>query len=107
MEDLLLAGGLRSGDPGAIGVVYDAYADRLYGYCWFQLRNREAARLALRDTLLGAQAHIGELRGPERFGPWLYALARIECRRRRPPGALHPDIPIARHDQDDVDLRVI
>ncbi|GAB3960322.1 hypothetical protein GCM10029978_009320 [Actinoallomurus acanthiterrae] len=107
MEDRLLVGGLRSGDPGAIGAVYDAYADRLYDYCWFQLRNREAARLALRDALLGAQAHIGELRAPERFGPWLYALARIECRHRRPPGALHPDIAIARHDQDDVDLRVI
>ncbi|GAA4620567.1 hypothetical protein GCM10023196_005060 [Actinoallomurus vinaceus] len=102
-----MVSGLRSGDPGAIGAVYDAYADRLYDYCWFQLRNREAARLALRDALLGAQAHIGELRAPERFGPWLYALARIECRRRRPPGALHPDIAVARHDQDDVDLRVI
>ncbi|GAA4605612.1 hypothetical protein GCM10023195_19650 [Actinoallomurus liliacearum] len=102
-----MVGGLRSGDPGAIGAVYDAYADRLYDYCWFQLRNREAAKLTLRDTLLAAEAHIGELRVPERFGPWLYALARIECRRRRPLGVPHPDLPIARHDQDDVDLRVI
>lgn len=107
MEDRLLVGGLRSGDPGAVGAVYDAYADRLYDYCWFALRNREAAQLALRDALLAAEAHVGELRTPERFGPWLYALARIECRRRRPPGPLLPDLPIARHDQDDVDLRVI
>ncbi|MCO6004256.1 hypothetical protein NE236_04620 [Actinoallomurus purpureus] len=107
MEDRLLVGGLRSGDPGAIGAVYDAYADRLYDYCWFQLRNRETAQLALRDALLGAEAHIGELRAPERFGLWLYALTRIECRRRRPPGVLHPDLAVARHDQDDVDLRVI
>ncbi|MEV5709294.1 sigma-70 family RNA polymerase sigma factor, partial [Actinoallomurus sp. NPDC052274] len=107
MEDRLLVSGLRSGDPGAIGAVYDTYADRLYDYCWFQLRNREAAQLTFRDTLLAAEVHIGELRVPERFGPWLYALARIECRRRRPPGVPHPDLPIARHDQDDVDLRVI
>ncbi|GAA0335350.1 hypothetical protein NE235_14645 [Actinoallomurus spadix] len=107
MEDRLLVDGLRSGDPGAIGAMYDTYAVRLYDYCWFQLRNRETAQLALRDALLAAEAHIGELRAPERFGPWLYALARIECRRRRPPGVLHPDLPIARHDQDDVDLRVI
>ncbi|MFL6056755.1 MAG: hypothetical protein ACJ72W_28240 [Actinoallomurus sp.] len=107
MEDRLLVGGLRSGDPGAIGAVYDAYADRLFDYCWFQLRNREAAQLALRDALLAAEAHVGELRNPERFGLWLYALGRIECRRRRSPGPLLPDLPIARHDQDDVDLRVI
>ncbi|MCO6000046.1 RNA polymerase sigma factor [Actinoallomurus rhizosphaericola] len=107
MEDRLLVDGLRSGDPGAVGAVYDAYADRLYDYCWFQLRTRETVQLALRDALLAAEAHIGELRSPERLGPWLYALARIECRRRRPPGALHPDLPVARHDQDDVDLRVI
>src|SRR3954451_25245188 len=86
MEDRLLVGALRSRDPDAIGAVYDAYADRLYDYCWFQMRNRDAAQMALRGTLMCADAHIGELRAPTPFGPWLYAIARIECRRRRSPG---------------------
>jgi DNA-directed RNA polymerase specialized sigma24 family protein len=107
MEDRLLVEALRSRDPIAMGAVYDDYAERLYGYCWFQLRNRDAAQVAFRDTLMCAEAHVGRLRAPSRFGPWLYALARLECRRRRPAEPVQPDLPVARHDQDDVDLRLI
>ncbi len=98
---------LRSRDPIALGAVYDDYAVRLYAYCWFQLHDRDAAQVAFRDALLGAEAHAGRLRPPARFGPWLYAFARIECRRRRPAGPVSPDPPVARHDQDDVDLRLM
>lgn len=107
MGDRLLVEALRSGDPIAMGAVYDGYAERLYGYCWFQLRNVDAAQVALRDTLMCAEAHIGKLRAPARFGAWLYALARVECHRRRPAGSVQPDLPVARHDQDDVDLRLM
>jgi DNA-directed RNA polymerase specialized sigma24 family protein len=107
MEDRQLVEALRARDPIAMGAVYDEYAERLYGYCWFQLRNSDAAQVAFRDTLMCAEAHIGRLRSPARFGPWLYALARIECRRRRPAGPVQPDLPVARHDQDDVDLRLM
>jgi DNA-directed RNA polymerase specialized sigma24 family protein len=107
MEDRLLVEALRSRDPIAMGSVYDDYAERLYDYCWFQLRNGDAAQVAFRDTLMCAEAHVGRLRTPARFGAWLYALARIECRRRRPAGPVHPDLPVARHDQDDVDLRLM
>jgi DNA-directed RNA polymerase specialized sigma24 family protein len=107
MEDRLLVEALRSRDPIAMGAVYDDYAERLYRYCWFQLRNGDAAQVALRDTLMCAEAHAGRLRAPARFGAWLYAFARIECRRRRPAGPVQPDLPVARHDQDDVDLRLM
>lgn len=107
MEDRLLVEALRSRDPIAMGSVYDEYAERLYGYCWFQLRNGDAAQVAFRDTLMCAEAHVGRLRTPARFGAWLYALARIECRRRLPAGPVQPDLPVARHDQDDVDLRLM
>src|SRR3569833_1274694 len=107
MEDRLLVDALRSRDPIAMGSVYDDYAERLYGYCWFHLRNTDAAQVAFRDTLMSAEAHGGRLRLPARFVPWRYALARIECRRRRPAGPVQPDLPVARHDQDDVDLRLM
>src|SRR5919201_6701849 len=107
MEDRLLVEALRSRDPIAMGAVYDDYAECLYGYCWFQLRNVDAAQVAFRDTLMCAEAHVGRLRAPQRFGAWLYALARIECRRRRPAGPVQPHMPVATHDQDDVDLRLI
>src|SRR3569833_3179601 len=107
MEDRLLVDALRSRDPIAMGAVYDDYAESLYDYCGLQLRIGVAALVAFRDTLMCAEAHVGRLRAPDRFGPWLYALARIECRRRRPAGVVQPDLPVARHDQDDVDLRLM
>jgi DNA-directed RNA polymerase specialized sigma24 family protein len=106
MNDHLLVEALRERDPGATAAVYDAHAHRLYAYCWFRLRCRDTAQVALRDTFIVAEAHIGELRDPARFRPWLYAIARLECERRMPPRANAPDVPVARHDQEDVDQRI-
>lgn len=107
MNDHLLVEALRERDPVAPAAVYDAHADRLYAYCWFQLRSRDAAQVALRDTFIVAEAHIGKLRDPDRFGPWLYAIARLECARRLPPTEQPPDVPVASHDQEDVDQRIM
>ncbi|WP_158581708.1 RNA polymerase sigma factor [Actinomadura spongiicola] len=107
MDDRLLVEALREHDPDAPAAMYDAHAERLYSYCWFQLRCRDAAQVALRDTFIVAEAHIGKLRDPERFLLWLYAIARVECARRLPPEGQPPDVPVASHDQDDVDQRVL
>ncbi|PRX02844.1 UNVERIFIED_ORG: DNA-directed RNA polymerase specialized sigma24 family protein [Actinomadura viridilutea] len=107
MDDHLLVEALRERDPAAPAAAYDAYAERLYGYCWFHLRDRDAAQVALRDTFIVAEAHIRRLRDADRFGPWLYAIARLECARRPSAPDQRPDVPVASHDQDDVDLRVV
>ncbi|WP_460363855.1 RNA polymerase sigma factor, partial [Actinocorallia lasiicapitis] len=107
MEDRLLVEALRSRDPGALAAVYDEYADRLYAYCWSHLLHRDAAQVALRDTFIVAEAHIEKLREIDRFAPWIYAIARIECARRMPLPGQQPDLPIASHDQDDVDQRLL
>lgn len=106
MSDHLLVGTLRERDLGAPAAVYDAYAEKLYAYCWFQLRGRDAAQVALRDTFIVAEAHIGELREPDRLGPWLYAIARLECTRRMPSRHQVPDVSVASHTQEDVDQRI-
>ncbi|HEY3954063.1 MAG TPA: sigma-70 family RNA polymerase sigma factor [Streptosporangiaceae bacterium] len=107
MKAPLLVDALRTRDPGAPAALYDTHGESLFRYCWFILRNRDAAQVALRDTLVLAEAHISELRDPEMLRPWLYALARGEClRRQQAPGAAH-DAVVARPDQPDADRRLI
>ncbi|HEY2576478.1 MAG TPA: hypothetical protein VGI74_09240 [Streptosporangiaceae bacterium] len=107
MKAPLLADALRARDPGAPAALYDTHAESLFRYCWFILRNREAAQLALRDALVAAEAHIGQLHEPSMLRPWLYALARSEClRRQQSAGAVH-DAVIARPDQPDAGRRLI
>ncbi|MFC9971430.1 RNA polymerase sigma factor [Spirillospora sp. NPDC127200] len=107
MNDHRLVAALRARETGAPDAVYAAYADRLYAYCWFRLRSQDAAQVALRDTFIVAEAHIDRLCDPARFGPWLYALARLECARRPAAPDQAPDIAVASHDQDDVDQRIM
>ena len=112
MDDHSLANSLRSREPGALAAVYDAYAGRLYAYCWFRLLSHDAARTALGDAFIVARARIDQLRDRERLGPWLYSIARLECGRHPPghvPGADQPDVSgaelpelaaLGRHDAD-------
>ena len=106
MNDRDLAEALRASDPGAMAASYDHFADDLFQFCWFMLRDRDAARVALRDALIAAQAHIRRLKDPDLLRPWLYALAREECRRRRPAPANDPDVTVARPDQRDAERRL-
>jgi len=57
MNDPQIAATLRAGSPAALAELFDAYGDRLFRYCWCLLRNREIAQIALRDTLVVAEAH--------------------------------------------------
>jgi DNA-directed RNA polymerase specialized sigma24 family protein len=107
MTDRVLVDALRADDPDALADLYDAYAEGIHRYCWSLLRSSDSAQVALRDTLIAARAHIDALADPDRLRPWLYALARGECLRRRlsVPGPLDP-IPDA-EGRPDADLRVI
>ncbi|MQA96648.1 MAG: hypothetical protein GEV11_19125 [Streptosporangiales bacterium] len=107
MNDRLLVEALRAKEPDALAAVYDAYSEFLYRYCWFLLRSRDVAQVALRDTLIVAQARVTGLADPGMLKPWLYALARAECVRRRATTPETPDIEVADHARDDAELRVI
>ncbi|GAA3473119.1 sigma-70 family RNA polymerase sigma factor [Nonomuraea roseola] len=83
MNDRVLVEALRSRDPGALTALYDSHAEGIYRYCWSVLKSPDSAQVALRDTLIAAEAHVGALADPDRLRGWLYALARQECLRRR------------------------
>ena len=82
MEGGSIVQAMRAGDPSGLAAAYDQYGDRLYGYCWSLLKDRESAADALHDTFLVASQRIEQLRDAERFRAWLYAIARNECMRQ-------------------------
>ena len=64
--------------------VYDAYADRLYAYGLVLLADEDAAAAAVGDAFLVAAERFTGLQEKGLLCPWLYALTRNECLRRRP-----------------------
>lgn len=98
-DERRMAQSLRDGDPNALARICDAYAARLYDYCHALLRDHDSAAYALHDALVAAHAHIAELREPEHFRGWLYALARDESLRLLNA----PDRPVERHEAPSVE----
>ncbi|WP_017569344.1 RNA polymerase sigma factor [Nocardiopsis halotolerans] len=76
----------RTPPEDAYARLLDAYGDELYRRCILVLRDRDAAHVVLRDTLIAARAHIGRLPDADRLGEWLHALAEVECARHRASG---------------------
>ena len=107
MNDPQLAAALRSRSPDALPELLDAYGDQLFSYCWRLLRNRENARIAVRDALVVATAQIGRLVCDEWLGLWLYSLARAECLRREAVPASDADEPVGLPNTDDADSRLM
>ena len=71
-----------AGEPAGYAELYDRYATPLYAYCHGLLLDHERALGALGVTFMIAVCRLGELRDADRLRPWLYALARNECRCR-------------------------
>ena len=80
---------ITTGDPAGIAMAYDRYASALYGYSHWILHDSAAAAGALTDTFVIAAATLSNVSEPSTLRPWLFALARNECRRRiRPMSAV-------------------
>ncbi|HEX3389415.1 MAG TPA: sigma-70 family RNA polymerase sigma factor [Streptosporangiaceae bacterium] len=82
MRDGDLVAAVVAGDPAALAAAYDQFAPELYGYCRSLLSEPADAAGAVRDTFVVAEVELPLLRDPSRLRPWLYAVARNECRRR-------------------------
>ena len=78
---------IMAGNPVGMARAYDSYAAALYGFCHWMLHDSAAAAESLQDTFVLAAATLSELPEPVKLRPWLFALARKECRRRIRPGS--------------------
>jgi len=71
-----------AGDRAALGDIYERYADRVHDMCMAMLHSSDDAADAFQDTFLIAAQKLDGLRKPERLRPWLYSVARNQCRAR-------------------------
>ena len=94
-EDAVTAGASRSpdrdavarvlaGDAGAFRDLVELYEPSVYGLCRKLLGGDSAeAEDLTQETFFRAYRYLPRLEDPERFGPWLYQIARSLCRDRR------------------------
>ena len=82
MLDREIVAAIVAGDPDGLAAAYDRYAPGLYAYCQSLLTEPADAADAVQDTFIIAAAKLSALRDQDRLRPWLYAVARNECRRR-------------------------
>ena len=95
----------RQGDQAAIGEIYDRYADRLFGFAFSMLRDREEAADAVHDVILRSSQKLDQLRDPSKLRPWLFSIARNEVtsrtrQRSRRDGREVPDMAADLPDSD-------
>jgi RNA polymerase sigma factor (sigma-70 family) len=82
MLDREMVAAIVAGDPAGLEAAYDRYAPSLYAYCQSLLTEPADAADAVQDTFIIAAGKLSALRDQDRLRPWLYAVARNECRRR-------------------------
>ena len=83
---------ITAGGQAGIAMAYDRYAEALYDYCHWMLHDSADAAGALKDTFVIVAATPSNLSEPSKLRPWLFALARNECRHRiRPASAVRDD----------------
>jgi RNA polymerase sigma factor (sigma-70 family) len=91
MPDREIVAAIVAGDPAGLEAAYDRYAPSLYAYCQSLLAEPADAADAVQDTFIIAAGKLAALRDQDRLRPWLYAVARNECRRRlRSAGSAAP-----------------
>ena len=77
-------------DMDGLADVYETYAQPLYSYCSWLLPDPGAAAEALTRTFLIAATMPSDPDDPDKLRPWLYAVARGECRQLSTPGEAGP-----------------
>jgi RNA polymerase sigma factor (sigma-70 family) len=82
VQDGEIVASIVAGEAAGLAAAYDRYAAPLHAYCRTLLTEPADAADAVQDTFVITAAKLGGLRDPERFRPWLYAVARNECFRR-------------------------
>lgn len=82
-SDAELVQAVIAGDKNAYGQLYDRYAPLVRAICYDHTRLLADAQDLAQDVFVRAYERLGQLRKPERFGPWIVTMARLRCREWR------------------------
>lgn len=74
-----LARRIAEGDEEALAEAYLRYRDRLVRFCGNFVTSRQDAEDLAQDAFLQFRITIDRFRIGEKFGPWLYKIARNKC----------------------------
>jgi RNA polymerase sigma factor (sigma-70 family) len=104
-DDAALVARFLAGDQQALGDIYERYADSVYDLCRSILRSDDDAADAFQDSFLSASQKLHQLRDPSRLRPWLFSIARNQCRGRiRGRARTKPQADAGLHEAVDVDM---
>ncbi len=101
MHDREVVSAIVAGDPSGLAAAYDRYAAPLYSFCTTMLREPADAADVVQDTFVIAATNVSRLRDPALLRPWLYAVARNECRKRLRHGRQRVPFEAAQDVADD------
>jgi len=74
--------GVRRREPDALGALFDAYVDRIYGLALRLLRDRAAAEDVTQEAFLRVHRSCHQLDPTRDPGPWLLTITANLCRER-------------------------
>jgi RNA polymerase sigma-70 factor (ECF subfamily) len=80
----------QAGDPGGFDVLVDAYASRVYGFCYRFTGSRADAEDLLQEVMLRVVRRIGDYAHRGRFEAWLFRIAANLVRDRARQAAGRP-----------------
>ena len=80
-SDAAIVAAMVAADPAGLDGAYRRYADRLFTYARSIVGDADAAADVVQETFLIASQRVRQLRDPDRFGSWLYTIARNESLR--------------------------
>jgi len=75
-SDAELVAAVRSGDSRAFADLYREHLGSVRRVAYHLVGDSDATADAVQDTFARALQHLGDLREPDRFRPWLLAIAR-------------------------------
>ncbi|RJQ36411.1 RNA polymerase sigma factor [Candidatus Parcubacteria bacterium] len=76
MTDESLVRACQTGDREAFSALYDRYIKKIYTYVYYKTHHKETAEDLTAKTFIKALEHIDSCDPDQRFGAWLYRIAR-------------------------------